>query len=398
MRKGGYLKRPVLKFRDGTALTPIEGFKLNFKPYRGAKSISCYVICKGNVLHAAKEMIYNLIYGVKGYEGLEAWFDCSLNVHSIVKVDANDEYVKVANEVSEDHDIVVAFIPDEMAVEYEEDPYMPLKRILAAKGLPSQMIEESTCRHLRDNSYVLFNVALSLYSKTGGIPWTLSEPLYFDCVIGLDSMNKGVAATVAYATPLSFNWFIESGGREALTEAVISCLKEAKTYKPIRRIAFHKDGPLHESEVEALKAALNRAEEIGLVHDPLWCAFEVKSRFTPRILGTSALRFYNPEKGVYVQLDKFKAIVATTGFPERPLSPAQSPVRPIMVEAVDGSWWDFDFERALTDVYWLSELHWASGFTSTRLPITTLYAKRICSFWRAGVEPSKQLYGKLWFL
>jgi len=28
----------------------------------------------------------------------------------------------------------------------------------------------------------------------------------------------------------------------------------------------------------------------------------------------------------------------------------------------------------------------------------TLYAHRICSFWRAGVQPSEEYYDKLWFL
>ena len=272
---------------------------------------------------------------------------------------------------------------------------MPLKRVLASRGIPSQMVEESTCKHLRHNSYVLFNLALSLYSKAGGTPWVLAEPLYFDCIIGFDVGGGGVVATVSQGAPLTFNWVIEDQSREGLVKAIVECLRMARMSE---KIAFHKDGPLHDWELEALRASIDEAKRLKILDEPLWCAFEVKSRFTPRILSSSGLSMYNPEKGVYVQLDKFKAIVATTGFPERPLSPAQSPVRPIMVEAVDGSWWDFDFTKALTDIYWLSELHWASGFTSTRLPISTLYAKRMCSFWRAGVKPSEKLHGRLWFL
>jgi len=55
-------------------------------------------------------------------------------------------------------------------------------------------------------------------------------------------------------------------------------------------------------------------------------------------------------------------------------------------------------KEILKEVYWLSELHWASGFRSSKHPISTLYAHRIVQFVASGVEPPVEYKGKAWFL
>ncbi|RLF19962.1 MAG: hypothetical protein DRJ68_05440, partial [Thermoprotei archaeon] len=295
MRRGGYLTRPVLRFKGGTALTPLEGFKLGLKPFRGERRVRVYVFSRASTAKSSLEMVENLANGVKGYGGMSSWFNCDLEGEGVVKVQSNEDYVKAAEEVG-DVDLVLAFIPDEMSVEYDEDPYMPLKRVLASRGMPSQMIEESTCRYMRANSYVLFNLALSIYSKAGGIPWVLDERTYFDCTIGFDSGGGGVVVTSTFSNPFSFTWTMGSQTVEGLAEAIASSVKPSWG---VKTMAIHKDGPIMDWELEAVRRAISKLDRRGIVKDAKWSLFEVKSRFTPRILGASGLNLYNPEKGVY---------------------------------------------------------------------------------------------------
>ena len=164
-------------------------------------------------------------------------------------------------------------------------------------------------------------------------------------------------------------------------------------------MSFHCDGPLREEALSSLRKVLKEAMGEGVVEeDARWTVLEVKSRAVPRLLGKRGLQLFSPEKGAYVQLDSFQILVATTGFPEQPPLPMQAPARPILIELADANYWELPLTELARDVYWLSELHWSSGLRSPRLPITTLYVKRLKAFWRAGVVPPEELYRRLWFL
>ncbi|RLG02190.1 MAG: hypothetical protein DRN61_06905, partial [Thaumarchaeota archaeon] len=193
----------------------------------------------------------------------------------------------------------------------------------------------------------------------------------------------------------------EASMARGLAPLILAGLRAAREAlgRRLRSACLHCDGSMGPGALKAVRAALEEASALGLVQDGFrWVAVEVKSRAVPRLLSRQGLRLYTPEKGSYVELDAFKAVVATTGFPEHPPLSAQAPPRPVLVEVVDANWWELTAAQLARDIYWLSELHWASGLRSPRLPVTTLYPKRLASFWRAGVMPSEELYGRLWFL
>ena len=96
MRRGGYLTRPVLRFKGGTALTPLEGFKLGLKPFRGERRVRVYVFSRASTAKSSLEMVENLANGVKGYGGMSSWFNCDLEGEGVVKVQSNEDYVKAA--------------------------------------------------------------------------------------------------------------------------------------------------------------------------------------------------------------------------------------------------------------------------------------------------------------
>lgn len=406
MRRGGYLRPPTLRFRRGTAATPYEGLKMGFLPYRGPNKIRTALLVGKEVEQEAKEMYQNLVEGVGGYEGFQPLFDAEISPDpQAVVVEKPEQFVDAVEEVEEDVDLVMAYIPDEMAFPYYEDPYMPLKQALAQKGLPSQMINYSTCKNLATSPYVLFNLALNTYTKAGGTPWILDHDLSVDAVVGYDVSPQGI--TVAIATKwrnLFFKWIptIETAEPEqtmgrSLATAVVEAHKALN--HPIQTIEIHREGTYRDPEIEIIRKLFKELADAGYVEKEVkWLAIEVKRRFTPRILKIGKYTAQNPDKGTYLQLDHVKCLVCTTGYPERRLTELHAPTRPIMIEVADANWWDYRLEDIARDIYWLSELHWASAFVSTKTPITTLYPNRICSFWKAGVQPTKKMMDKLWFL
>ena len=71
-------------------------------------------------------------------------------------------------------------------------PYYTAKATLMSQGVPVQSLRLPTV--LQDNlSYTLNNVALALYAKLGGIPWTLSvqQRLAHEIIVGIGSAQVG---------------------------------------------------------------------------------------------------------------------------------------------------------------------------------------------------------------
>jgi len=116
----------------------------------------------------------------------------------------------------------------------------------------------------------------------------------------------------------------------------------------------------------------------------------------PRIYAKTGGRYLMPDKGACTVLDYERGVVCTSGHPEYPeLSPLGA-VRPLMVEVAESNY-EHGIMHVMRDIYWLSEVHWASGFRTPRLPVTILYPNRVASFIRAGVKPTP-LKGRAWFL
>ena len=252
------------------------------------------------------------------------------------------------------------------------------------------MVTTSTLKRLADKSYVLFNLALSVYSKAGGVPWILAEPLYADVYIGVDTVSTGVAVTILSSNDgMYFNWYTGLNPDveviRTLGEVLRSALSSSEyLIEGVERVVIHRDGRCFEEEVEAVKDVIDWGIVNGIFSsDVEWSLVEIRKRVVPRVVGRRFSKFVNPEKGVFYALGPHEYLVVTVGFPEHPYITQSGLVRPIIVELVDASTWEVNMRKLARDVYWLSELHWASAFSSSRSPITTLYAHRICSFWRA---------------
>jgi len=400
------LPRAVLRFRGGTAPTPYEGFKHGFKPVSGPSKLRVCVMFEPDVKREAEEFCYNLERGVRGFGGLGDWF--MVEPEWIWVRVGEDGFEEAANCVEElNPDLALAFIPDSMVVSYEDDPYMPLKRKLSAVGLPSQMVERSTLENLRGSEYVLFNVALSIYAKAGGVPWTLDDALTHHLTVGINVSERKHGAVAACYThgsgeSMKFDWATAPASLDMLGEAVFQVVGwAAENYidslgGPPSSVAIHVDAasPILEA---GFGAAIQRLESEGLLKEKaVYSVVSINKSGPPRVYVKMGDTFMMPDKGACTVLDYERGVVCTSGYPEQPALSPLGVVKPLMVEVVESNY-EHSITEIMRDVYWLSEIHWASGFRTPRLPVTLLYPGRMCSFFRAGVKPTS-LRGTAWFL
>lgn len=73
-----------------------------------------------------------------------------------------------------------------------DSPYLVSKATLMSQGIPAQMVRIQTVMQ-RNVGYSLNNIALALYAKLNGIPWTLSvqQRLTHEVIVGIGSGRVG---------------------------------------------------------------------------------------------------------------------------------------------------------------------------------------------------------------
>ena len=401
--RAGRLPRPVLRFREGTSTSPYRGLSLGFKPLSGPKALALGVLAEERVAGRMEELAARVIEGYGRFRGLAEVFDVYVEVDRVTV--GSLEEAGEALESLRGVDVVLAAVPDEVAVPDLEDYYVPIKQAAAGLGIPSQMVNYSTLHRLSGSEHVLFNLALNIYGKAGGVAWGLAEPLGADAYVGVDVAGGFLAVTlflrpeeplVDWSYALNPSVEVAVAMRDGVLDAIS---RAAEVVGELGRVVIHRDGRAHWSEVEAVREAVRMARDAGLVADrPFYALLEVRKRVLPRIFKAAGSKALNPDKGVYVMMDPYTVLVATAGFPERRLVSSTGLVRPIAVRLVDASDWEVPVKDLARDVYWLSQLHWGSAFVSPRLPITTLYSHKISRLLSMGVHPPEEYRGRLWFL
>ena len=402
--RGGHFRNPVLIFKNGTALSPYKAFMQGFKPLKGPRRIRILLLAEKDRINQLLNLLKNLKSHIGTWLGFETTFQCKLE-YDMEKICLDRGIEGLEKKVSK-YDIILAAIPDEEFVDYENDPYYPLKRQLALLGIPSQMVAYTTLEYLSNRSYILYNIGLAIYAKVGGIPWGIAGKTIADIYIGLDIAGGYATATIItdWWHP-KITWNIIGGRHVEIIENVGKLLAGAierrrRTLKgKIRRIVIHRDGLFHQKEINMIREELDILAAKGIIDKNYeYYLIEIRKRCVARFIRALEKHYYTPEKGVYLELSPHKYIISTTGYPDMPLTILQSPPRPIIVELVETNNWEINFKEFAREVYWLTHLHYASAFRTPKLPITTLYSHRISSFANAGVIPHEKLLGKYWFL
>jgi len=310
--------------------------------------------------------------------------------------------------------------------------------------------------------HTLWTLFLDIYVKLGGKPWRLASELQnVNCFIGVgfalspraitnsshiytgvanvfDRYGNWLDITTAYQ-PLSEGDKDSFEGRyrflqgtasfkisETVTEEIVStslelyALKQTVAGRYPKNIVFHKLGEIYECEVEGFLQAVQ--QKLGTLENCRLGIAAIRTNHDIRLYGpadTLRNRDRVVARGSCVLVNDAKSILATTGriYREKPgrvinrYSGIGTP-RPLVVQRVLPNMHQLQAYKCSEDQFYtiqdltshvlaLTQLHWGSFREDIRLPITTLYAKKVADIVsKSGVVKIESWMGlhRPWFI
>jgi hypothetical protein len=401
------------------------------------------------------------------FKGMEAQFGIPFIVpqdEDIVQVggsvesyvtEAENLVMKWKQEGSESGRIVLVVVPDlhesvhepERQERRADDPYVEVKSLLVEGGLPSQMIEYNTLYDIEDPNcgygYIVWTLALDMYVKLGGKPWTLDRPLgNVNCLIGIgfgrdsDTIRNQLYVGVANVFDEAGQWLsVSSEDRELDEEDIESIrdrayslrqtpsfqIKEGVTRQIIdqslrlymarpnapspEKVVLHKNGQIYHSEVAGfLAAAAEHVEDIRRTRLGLVSIYKSNDlRMFGPPYGTQRKEWrleHTVTRGCAFLFGESSAVVATTGkiyqVPRgRPRGyysyTGIGTPDPLIIERVvppqellDHYGLDegnfYTIQEICEHILALTKLHWGTLRQNVRLPVTSMFSQRIARF------------------
>ena len=289
-----------------------------------------------------------------------------------------------------------------------DSPYLQTKAMLMTLGIPSQEIRMSTITQASATvGYTMRNIAVSLYAKLSGIPWTVHhDPTVADeLIVGMgfaelsDSRVAERQRHVGITTVFSGDGTYLLGNvsrecayleypetvRSSIT-SVLGDVKARNNWQPgdTIRIIFHAHRPL--KGIDVAKIVFECGRQVGAQQDvelafvtvtedhPFFLIDKSAPGVTARFQSTEMKGVFAPERGTIVRLGRHTRLLATSSgtLIKRQLTPLP---RPLLISVHPGS--------TFTDVDYLSEqvlkftsLSWRSVLPSA-IPVTISYSERI---------------------
>lgn len=283
-------------------------------------------------------------------------------------------------------------------------PYLVSKATLMSQGIPAQMVRIQTVMQ-RNLSYSLNNVALALYAKLNGIPWTLSvqQRLTHEIIVGIGSGRVGTdrlgehERLVGITTVFSGdgNYLLGSATAEVIADGYQQALLLSleNTVAELRRrfgwqrgdklrIIFHQSFKRYkDAEATAVKQLVGELKDfeveyafvtVGDDHD--WKLFEPTEKGI-QSYGTDAHKGAGvPARGQIVPLGPYAALLTLTG-PRQLKTDLQGGPRPLLVAIHrDSTFKSLDY--IAKQVFDLSFMSWRTFMPTTR-PVSIAYPNMV---------------------
>jgi len=211
-------------------------------------------------------------------------------------------------------------------------------------------------------------------------PFVLATPLHADLVIGID-VKGNMAGFIATNKKGDLIIPIHNKSRQKERLLAGQCQEyffkiveklRAQSLEPVRHIVIHRDGRLFNSEIEGLKAGLEKLIESGYVDANASLTLVEIPQTSPAALrlfdisysDSETPRIQNPQFGNYYVLNAEGGFICTTGRAFEHKGTA----KPLHVIKREGA---LSIEQCLEDVLFLSSLSWTRPEDCSRDPITT---------------------------
>jgi hypothetical protein len=316
-----------------------------------------------------------------------------------------------------------------------DSPYLHGKALLLTNGVPSQELRAATLKQPPGAlQYTLQNVAIALYAKMNGIPWTVDHDLTIndEIVIGLgmaelsgnrfEKRQRFVGITTVFRG--DGNYLLSNLSREcsyddyadalrASTRQVLREVKERNGWRPgdTVRIVCHSFKPLRKIELADVMAecvqelAGEQNVEFAFLtvgSDHPFAISDLEQAGVQNRRG-AAKGVYVPERGTIVQIGRYSRLLAVTGptLIKRPSAPLPHPLH---VRLHPQSTFK-DLAYLTEQVLKFTSLSWRSTLPA-RKPVTIYYSELIAELlarfravpdWSPAVLNTK-LRASRWFL
>ena len=365
-----------------------------------------------------------------------------------------------SNRNSNKHAIVI--IPGQN--EIDDNPiYYQSKKILVEAGIPSTFITRETLNKINDPKVafgpILDSLWLNIYSKMGGKPWRLANSLgNVHCFIGVgfginpEASGNHIFAGIAHIFDSYGSWidvasdsanlsqndlnsfegtekYAQGSTSFKISESVSQNIvynalklyqqKQTKTHENATNIVLHKLGQIYECEVIGFLEGIRQV--LGSLGNCRLGLLQIEQEHHIRLYGsaTQSVKENNTIfRGSALQLNNEKIIIASTGRSYKQTFsglfsnyPGIGTPQPLLLTSIVPNQLIlqkygcninqfYSIEDLAKHTMALTQLHWGSLKDNVRLPITTLYAKKVAdliSKTNMRINPGLGYY-RPWFL
>lgn len=308
---------------------------------------------------------------------------------------------------SEDLNMLFVVLPEH----FGDEAYYKLKAIAFNEKQVSQFFRITTFD--RQFPLVYWNLAISLYAKMEGIPWTLAlgppiekEPIDVDLFIGICFVQRDLKSFVGVATvldrfsehlvsitsrPISYVGKLLHMTREDIRGLVSECLENIQF--GVNTVVIHYATPFNKDEIAGLNDALKEVSKKAFIHIETETltrlySLNVSDRNTLRGTGlvtsnnkavlctTGRCRILGTSTELEDEVEEWEEGLATS-FRYRGIGTP----KPVGVNQLG----DFDIDTICRQVLALTKLRWNTAEVNIRIPATIEYARKIGYLCKYGI-------------
>jgi vacuolar-type H+-ATPase subunit F/Vma7 len=406
------LDPPQLRF-DYSSTFAVDVFSkrglTRFGPYDSAQygkdSIRCGILYSKGLKETKNVLIKGLVEGEVKYKGFQSLFQIPLTCEEEIEFETNKIEQTLQNITQKEIDIVFVLIKP------AENIYKTVKNILLGNGIPSQVVISEKINYPQGRQWILENLSLAAYAKTGGTPWVVANPMEDNqLILGVSRAQDRKNYLVGFVTIFTQNGdFILLHSKapvikweeyiDGLTGLIVDAVEEYKKLKGTpSSIIVHLHKRPGWQEIGAIENALKSLEEdipYALIHLNEYSNF--------RLFDTGH-RCHVPPKGLKVDLSSHEALLLTDGrIGEKRNRMGVPRVLDVVMDKRSSLPSEY-FSDFVKQIYDFSHVNWR-GFNASAIPITLNYSKLIArmiveigaSSWNQIIASGK-LRDKAWFL
>jgi argonaute-like protein implicated in RNA metabolism and viral defense len=425
---GETLQPPKLRFNASSPQAQHDNARQGLRRYgpydaqRLAKDrVQCAIIYPRSLSHVKNTIVDGLVKGNGQFAGFRSLFRIPLEFawERAIETESEGTVKEAVTAINRDHrpDICVLVTSDR-----NETLYSSAKAILLGIGIPNQVVRAETIRNSRGLPWSLENIALQIYAKTGGTPWTVMSSLGSrELVIGVSrALDRNRNMVVGFITlfthdgdyqllyslaPRPINWENLDEYRDALAQLIVEAYQEYSKHQgaPDKLIIHLCKRPGNFREVAAVEQAmeaLGKNLPFALVH--------LNDDTSYRLFDTDHPT-YVPQPGIKVDLNRYTALLFLDG--RVPDGTGQEIRRKRGVPRILEVYLDRrstigadECPRLVQQVFDFARVNWR-GFNAQAIPATLNYSYLVARLvseigannWNA-IASSVSLRDKAWFL